>query len=67
MTAYANSYFLLSLDIEDYRWFGVGGTIIQLVLLVFVSGKVVVTGAKLREDIVTAYDKIYPVLLEYKK
>ena len=35
MTAYAISYFLLSLDIEDYRWFWVGGTIIQLVLLVF--------------------------------
>lgn len=39
----------------------------KVVLLIFVSGKVVITGAKYHTDINTAFDKIYPVLLEFKK
>lgn len=36
-------------------------------LLIFVSGKVVITGAKSRKNIEEAFDKIYPVLEEAKK
>jgi transcription initiation factor TFIID TATA-box-binding protein len=39
----------------------------KVVLLIFVSGKVVLTGAKTREQIYTAFENIYPVLLEFKK
>lgn len=39
----------------------------KIVLLIFVSGKIVLTGAKERADIFQAYTKIYPVLLEFKK
>jgi len=39
----------------------------KVVLLVFVSGKVVLTGAKAREDIYAAFDAIYPVLQEFRK
>lgn len=39
----------------------------KLVLLIFVSGKVVLTGAKSRADIYQAFENIYPVLTEYKK
>ncbi|TVU30607.1 hypothetical protein EJB05_22237 [Eragrostis curvula] len=39
----------------------------KIVLLVFVSGKIVLTGAKTREEIYTAFENIYPVLTEYKK
>ncbi len=39
----------------------------KLVLLIFVSGKIVLTGAKEREEIYRAFDNIYPVLLKYKK
>ena len=39
----------------------------KIVLLVFVSGKVVLTGAKLRDDIYTAFKSIYPVLLDFRK
>jgi len=34
----------------------------KLVILIFVSGKVVLTGAKKKKDIVLAFNKIYPVL-----
>jgi transcription initiation factor TFIID TATA-box-binding protein len=37
------------------------------VLLVFVSGKIVLTGAKVRDEIYTAFENIYPVLTEFKK
>lgn len=37
-----------------------------ILLLVFVSGKVVLTGAKLREDIYKAFDNIYPILKKYQ-
>jgi transcription initiation factor TFIID TATA-box-binding protein len=37
------------------------------VLLIFVSGKVVLTGAKVRKDIYEAFENIYPVLTEFKK
>ena len=33
----------------------------QVVLLIFVSGKIVITGAKERANIYDAFDKIYPV------
>ena len=39
----------------------------KIVLLIFVSGKVVLTGAKKRSEIYTAFENIYPVLQEYKK
>jgi transcription initiation factor TFIID TATA-box-binding protein len=39
----------------------------KIVLLVFVSGKVVFTGAKTREDINQAWHNIYKVLCQFKK
>mmetsp|Transcript_14171 Transcript_14171/g.35842 ORF Transcript_14171/g.35842 Transcript_14171/m.35842 type:complete len:255 (+) Transcript_14171:238-1002(+) len=39
----------------------------KVVLLVFVSGKIVLTGAKSREDIYQAFENIYPVLKEFRK
>lgn len=39
----------------------------KIVLLIFVSGKIVLTGAKVREDIYQAFENIYPVLTQYKK
>ena len=39
----------------------------KIVLLIFVSGKIVLTGAKQREDIFEAFENIYPVLEQYKK
>lgn len=39
----------------------------KLVLLIFVSGKVVLTGARRKQDIDSAFDKIYPVLEAGKK
>lgn len=39
----------------------------KIVLLIFVSGKVVLTGAKKRSEIYSAFENIYPVLQEYKK
>jgi len=39
----------------------------KVVLLIFVSGKVVLTGAKKREDIYKAFENIYAVLLQFKK
>ena len=34
----------------------------KIVLLIFVSGKIVLTGAKVREEIYKAFETIYPVL-----
>lgn len=39
----------------------------KVVLLIFVSGKVVITGAKDPNHTYEAFSKIYPVLLEFKK
>ncbi|CAL5221317.1 g3489 [Coccomyxa viridis] len=39
----------------------------KVVLLIFVSGKVVLTGAKKREDLYLAFENIYPVLKQYRK
>jgi len=39
----------------------------KIVLLIFVSGKIVLTGAKDKEDIYEAFENIYPVLTEFKK
>lgn len=39
----------------------------KVVLLIFVSGKVVITGAKLRTEINEAFEKIYPILKNFKK
>lgn len=39
----------------------------KIVLLIFVSGKIVLTGAKHREEIYRAFEAIYPVLSEYRK
>ena len=39
----------------------------KIVLLIFVSGKLVLTGAKRKVDIDGAFQKIYPLLLDAKK
>ena len=39
----------------------------KIVLLIFVSGKIVLTGAKNRDDIYKAYNKILPILTQFKK
>jgi len=39
----------------------------KIVLLIFVSGKVVLTGAKKEEDLKTAVENIHPVLTEFSK
>lgn len=39
----------------------------KIVLLIFVSGKIVLTGAKVREEIYQAFEMIYPVLQDFKK
>jgi len=39
----------------------------KVVLLIFVSGKVVLTGGKLREEIYKAFENIYPILQEFRK
>lgn len=39
----------------------------KIVMLIFVSGKVVLTGAKTREQIYDAFEHIYPVLADFRK
>ncbi|CAJ0585526.1 unnamed protein product, partial [Mesorhabditis spiculigera] len=39
----------------------------RVVLLIFVSGKVVITGAKFKKDIDGAFSQIYPLLKSFKK
>ncbi|ORX64549.1 TBP-domain-containing protein [Anaeromyces robustus] len=39
----------------------------KIVLLIFVSGKIVLTGAKVREEIYQAFENIYPVLTDFRK
>ncbi|CAL4107554.1 unnamed protein product, partial [Meganyctiphanes norvegica] len=39
----------------------------RIVLLIFVSGKVVLTGAKVRTEIYEAFENIYPILKSFKK
>ncbi|XP_076885816.1 TATA-box-binding protein 2-like [Bidens hawaiensis] len=39
----------------------------KIVLLIFVSGKIVLTGAKVREETCTAFENIYPVLTGFRK
>lgn len=39
----------------------------KVVLLIFVSGKIVLTGAKVREEIYTAFNTIYQVLVTFRK
>jgi len=39
----------------------------RVVFLIFVSGKIVITGAKKESDLSLALTKLYPVLLEFKK
>lgn len=39
----------------------------KIVLLIFVSGKIVLTGAKVREEIYNAFELIYPVLSDFRK
>ena len=38
----------------------------SVVLLVFAKGKVVITGAKTKDDITRAWNNLYPALLEYR-
>jgi transcription initiation factor TFIID TATA-box-binding protein len=39
----------------------------RVVFLIFVSGKIVITGAKKEHDLSSALAKLYPVLVEFKK
>ena len=39
----------------------------KIVILAFVSGKIVLTGAKSREQINEGFKKIYPILVEFRK
>uniref|UniRef100_T1IML2 TATA-box-binding protein n=1 Tax=Strigamia maritima TaxID=126957 RepID=T1IML2_STRMM len=39
----------------------------KIVLLIFVSGKIVITGAKCRSELQEAFNNIYPILKIYKK
>lgn len=39
----------------------------KIVLLIFVSGKIVLTGAKVREEIYQAFEQIYPTLSDFRK
>ncbi|VDP75004.1 unnamed protein product [Echinostoma caproni] len=39
----------------------------KIVLLIFVSGKIVLTGAKVRDEIYEAFRNIYPILKSFKK
>ena len=39
----------------------------KIVLLIFVSGKVVLTGAKVRREIHEAFERIYPILKGFRK
>lgn len=39
----------------------------RVVILIFVSGKIVVTGARSRTDILDGVQKIYPVLFKFRK
>ena len=39
----------------------------KIVLLIFVSGKIVLTGAKVREEIYQAFDMMVPVLSDFRK
>jgi transcription initiation factor TFIID TATA-box-binding protein len=39
----------------------------KVVLLIFVSGKLVLTGAKVREETYQAFELIYPVLIDFRK
>ena len=39
----------------------------RVVFLIFVSGKIVITGAKKESDLSNALTKLYPVLVEFKK
>lgn len=39
----------------------------KIVLLIFVSGRIVLTGAKVRDEIYQAFENIYPVLTEFRK
>ena len=39
----------------------------KIVLLIFEKGKVVLTGAKVREEIFQAFENIYPVLTDFRK
>lgn len=39
----------------------------KIVLLIFVSGKVVLTGAKVRDEIYEAFENIYPILKSFRK
>lgn len=39
----------------------------KIVVIIFVSGKLVLMGAKTKDDIFTAFNKIYPIVQSFKK
>eukprot|EP01084_Bolivina_argentea_P269785 458591_1 len=39
----------------------------KLVVLAFVSGKIVITGAKSKQEVMNGFNKIYPILVQFRK
>lgn len=39
----------------------------KIVLLIFVSGRIIITGAKAKRDMDAALEKLHPILVEYRK
>lgn len=39
----------------------------HITFLIFVSGKIVITGAKARDDLYTSFEELYPVLQQFAK
>ena len=39
----------------------------RVVILIFVSGKIVLTGAKTKDEVNSAFEYIYPILVQFKK
>jgi TATA-box binding protein (TBP) (component of TFIID and TFIIIB) len=55
------------LYVQSFHFLQVVFTNTVQVLLIFVSGKIVLTGAKVREEIYQAFELIYPVLSDFRK
>ena len=39
----------------------------NITILIYVSGKIVITGGRIEKNIINAFNKIYDILLQYKK
>ncbi|GJP29376.1 hypothetical protein CLOM_g16494 [Closterium sp. NIES-68] len=58
---------VLQLRARALPWLDIPHEAAKIVLLIFVSGKIVLTGAKVRDEIYQAFENIYPVLNLYRK